>query len=48
MLVVGAAGMLGQDVVRAAGAGAGAPHAELDVTDAAAVARGGAAARTTS
>jgi dTDP-4-dehydrorhamnose reductase len=36
--VVGAGGMLGQAVMRAAGAGAvGFPHAELDVTDAAAV-----------
>ena len=36
--VVGAGGMLGQDVMRAAGAGAtGFTHAELDVTDAAAV-----------
>jgi dTDP-4-dehydrorhamnose reductase len=36
--VVGAGGMLGRDVMRAAGAGAiGLTHAELDVTDAAAV-----------
>jgi dTDP-4-dehydrorhamnose reductase len=38
--VVGAGGMLGQDVMRAAGAGAaGLTHAELDVTDAEAVQR---------